>query len=379
MMHDLKLSKFMYETVAGGHSNQLSISSVCNGKCIFCSNKMNPFTIYHPGFRPLNDIKKGIALLNPNSSQEIRIGDSLPGRISEGEALLHPDIFKVLKLIREKAPNTIIQVNTNGTMLTKDFIKKLIPSQPMRISISYHSNNPKFWRKIFNLGHTEYQTAHDSFIHLAKNKFKIEGVMVPLPSLVGYSDIENSIKRLTAFTNHFYVYLPGYTSKTSSDLKKILDVDYRELSSFLIKMRKKYRIDIEVPSDLLKPISFSPYKLMLNSYYEKRQNVLWLISEGAYKQARKILKDFNPFLPNEHFAYMVKNNTYRGNIICAGLLMVSDFKTAAKKAKNELIKKGIKISLIILPKISFDRFGDDLKGVNYSELIDEFQVPIWLG
>lgn len=109
----MTLSKFMYETVAIGATNQLPISSVCNARCMFCSNEMNPFKIHRVGFRPLDDVKKGIALLDPNSLAEIRPGDSLPGRISEGEALLHPELMAILSLIREKTPNNVIQINTD--------------------------------------------------------------------------------------------------------------------------------------------------------------------------------------------------------------------------------------------------------------------------
>ncbi len=56
MSDALILSKYMYETVAGGFTNQLPVSSVCSAKCIFCSNHMNPFPIYREGFRALDDI-----------------------------------------------------------------------------------------------------------------------------------------------------------------------------------------------------------------------------------------------------------------------------------------------------------------------------------
>ena len=59
---------------------------------------MNPFPIARLGFRPLDDIKKGIALLDQNPAGEVRIGDSLPGRISEGEALLHLELGEKLKV-----------------------------------------------------------------------------------------------------------------------------------------------------------------------------------------------------------------------------------------------------------------------------------------
>ena len=369
----------MYETLAlgGKPTNQLPISSVCNAKCVFCSNKMNPFPILREGFRPLEDVKKGIALLDPQA-EEIRLGDSLPGRISEGEALLHPDILTILPLVRKKAPHSALQINTNGSMLTKEFIASLMPFKPMKLTISYHSDNPKHWCKIFSLGRNEYKVAYESFYYLSMNGFVIEAVMVPLPHLVGYADLENTIKVLKAWTNHLMIYLPGYSFKASEELKKLLDVDFRELSSFFIQMRKKYKIEIFVQPDLFRPLGFNPYALMLRTCKAKYQNVLWLLSEAAFKRARHILEAWNPFVPNDHFAFIASNRTYRGNIICSGLLMVSDYRKAIQRALAEFKNKNINIDLVLLPKNAFDRFGDDLTGENFSTLKDEFNIPIWV-
>ena len=377
-MNDFALSKYMYETIASGSANQLQVSSVCNARCIFCSNDMNPFKIFREGFRPLKDIRKGIALLNAYSG-EIRLGDSLPGRISEGEALLHPDIVTILKLIREKLPRNTIQISTNGVILTKEFIDRIAPYKPMKLTISYHSDNPKYWCKIFRLPKAQYTIARNSFLHLSKGGFLLEGALVPLPNLVGYKDIENTIKMFKCFSKHIIVYPPGYSVKASAALRKILNVDYRMLSRFLIKMRKKYKVNLLLKTDLLMPLSFSPYLLMQRSFNSSFQNVLWLFSEASYQKARKILKEFNPFVPNEHHAVMVKNYTYRGNIICSGLLMVQDYRRAIKKALGELRKKKVHIDLLVLPSNSFDRYGDDLKGENYSTLSDEFNIPVWHG
>lgn len=377
-MKDLTLSKFMYETVAAGYTNQLPISSVCNAKCIFCSNEMNPFPIYREGFRPLEDIKKGIALLNVAPNDEIRLGDSLPGRISEGEALLHPDILKVLKLIRNKFPNNVIQVTTNGILLTKDFIEKLIPYKPLKFTISYHSDNPKFWCKILELKEDKYKIVHDAFFELSKNGFIIEGAMVALPKVVGYADIENTLKAFCFFTKEVCVWAPGYSSQASADLKISLDADYRELSQFLIKMRKKYKMNLFLQTDILMPLNFFPYLVMQDSFRAKFKNVLWLFSEATYDKAKKIIEEWNDFLPNEHYAFMVENLTYQGNIICSGLLMVEDFRKQLIKALPEFKDKNIAIDLIILPLKSFDIYGDDLQGENYSQLSEELKIPIWL-
>lgn len=376
-MHNLTLSKYIYETIAAGPGSQLQISSVCNGRCLFCSNNMNPFTIHREGFRSLEDIKKGLVLLNPGPHGDIRIGDSLPGRISEGEALFHPHIFEVLKMIREKFPSNVIQVNTNGTALKKSFIEKLVPYKPLKFTISYHSDNPKFWCKIFNLKEDKYKIVRDAFLTLSQNGFIIQGAIVLLPHLVGYKDIEKTIKALCFYTRDIFAFASGYSFKAPKATKKLLQADYLELSRFITRMRKKYRVNLELLPDLLKPLEFSPYRVMHSSSLAKFKNVLWCFSEAAFNKAKKIVAEWNHFLPNEHYAFMVKNNTYRGNIICSGLLMVEDYRKTIKKALQQFKRKGINIDLIILPVNSFDKYGDDLRGENYSKLIKEFKVPIW--
>ena len=376
-MNDLKLSEFMYETIALGATatNQLPIASVCNVECIFCSNNMNPFPIHRIGFRPLEDVKKGIALLN-QQAEEIRLGDSLPGRISEGEALLHPDILTILPLIRKKAPHSIIQINTNGTVLTKELVEKLKAFKPMKFTISYHSDNPEYWQRIFNRGPKHYKIAYESFFHLSMNGFLIEGAMVPLPRLVGYADIQNTIKTLKAWTKRILIYAPGYSNKVLPELREILDVDLCELSAFVTEMRKKYRMNLDLQTDLSSPLNFTPAPLMHRTFLAKYRNVLWLLSEAAYEKAKRILEDWNPYFPNEHFAFMVKNNSYGGNIICSGLLMVSDFREAIRVAMSAL--GDTKIDLMLVPRTAFDCFGDDLAGQNFARLSEEFGIPVWL-
>ncbi len=337
---------------------------------------MNPFPIYREGFRPLEDIKKGFSLLD--TAGEIRLGDSLPGRISEGEALLHPAIFEVLKLIRARFPKNVLHVPTNAVVLTNDFIEKLKEYKPLKLTVSYHSDNPKNWCKIFQLGKDKYKIARAALFHLLKGEFFIEGALVPLPNLVGYDDIENTIKTLRIFTKKVIVYPPGYSRKASSRLKKILDTNYADLSRFLIKMRKKYELDLELETDLLMPLPFYPLPVMRETFYSGFKNVLWPFAEVAYEKAGGTLEELNSFVPNEHHSCRVRNTTYKGNIICSGLLMVSDYRKAIKDALRKLKKNGVKIDLIILPKAPFDRYGDDLKGENYSIIGEEFGIPTWI-
>ena len=198
-MSDTTLSTFMSETLALGPdgANQLPISSVCNARCIFCSNTMNPFPIHRLGFRPLDDVQQGIALLDPQAD-EIRLGDSLPGRISEGEALLHPDLLAILQMVRDRAPRSAIQISTNGSLLTQRLVEQLLPFRPMKFTISYHSDNAENWQRIFNRGAKHHAVARESFRLLREHGFHLDGALVPLPALVGYADIEQTIRALKA-------------------------------------------------------------------------------------------------------------------------------------------------------------------------------------
>jgi len=318
-------------------------------------------------------------MLSPAGNVEVRLGDSLPGRVSEGEALLHPDILTILKLVRKKFPSNVIQANTNGTMLTKEFIEKLEEFNPMKLTISYHSDNSENWQKIFNLGEEHYRIARSSFLQLRMKKFFVEATIVPLPALVGYDDLEKTFDALRCFTQHVLIYAPGYSKLASESLKGILNVDYKELSEFFVKMRKKYKVAINFFSDPVSPINFYPFQYMQDSFNKKFKSVLWLLSEAAYERNKGVIDNYGPYIPNNHYAVKVKNYTYGGNINAAGLLLLDDFDRSIEKELKRLKEKNIKVDLLVIPKVAFDRFGDDLTGKNYSVLEEKYGLPLWLG
>jgi len=365
------VSKYMYEQIAGGYDNQLPLSSICDAHCFFCSNEMNPFEILREKFRDIEDVKKGITLLNPNA-HAIAIGDALPGRISEGEALLHPKIFEILPLIRNYAPNSIIQVTTNATRLTEEFLIKLQPFRPIKFTISYQSNSEENWCKIFDSPARKFKIAQASFELIHKYGFMVEANMTPMPSMVGYEDIENTIKFLSSWPalSYLFIYAPGYSKFVPKEIKDALVYDTKEMSNFLTEMRKKYMIDINWRLDPERPLHFHPHKTMMDTYYQNFKNPLWLVSEAAHERASKIIEEFLPSVPNNHYVMNVKNRTYGGNIIAAGLLQVADFDKAIEIA----LKKKKDIDLLILPQIPFDKFGNDLTNINHETLYAKYEI-----
>ena len=371
----MNVSKYMYETMAapgsaGYMANQLPISSVCDAQCFFCSNEMNPFEILREKFRDMDDIKRGIAVLDPNAPV-INIGDSLPGRISEGEALVHPKIFEVLGLIRRKCSNSTIQVTTNATKFTEDFLRQLVPFLPMKFTISYQSHDETNWCKIFDSPERKFKVAEGSWPLLQKYGFQVEANMTPMPSMVGYGDIENTIKFLSNYTRYIYIFAPGYSQLVPLEIKNMLVYDKKEMSDFFIDMRRKYHVEIDWPLDPAKPLEFIPYRAMLDTYYQNFNHVLWLFSEAAHARGERVIEEYLPLVPNEHYAMEVKNRTYGGNIEAAGLLQVADFDKAIENA----LKQVPDIDLLLLPQAPFDRFGNDLTMGHHDTLFDKYEIP----
>ncbi len=65
----------------------------------------------------------------------------------------------------------------------------------------------------------------------------------------------------------------------------------------------------------------------------------------------------------------VKNRYFGGNIMCAGLLTISDIEA-------HMSDRPLKPEVLILPEIMFDSTGRDLLGRHFSELEEEFEIIV---
>ena len=185
-------SPFILEWFASDRPiNQLPISAVCNAHCLFCSNNLNPFTVVSGFFRDLEDIKLQICAMQANDDP-IRLSDSLPGRIAEGEAFLHPRFFEILDLVRRKFVYNTLCFTTNACMLEAAFLKKLAPYRPIEITVSLHSTQPKLWARIFGKKEKDAITALAALPLITEYGMELIGTIVPLPRLCGWNNLEQT-------------------------------------------------------------------------------------------------------------------------------------------------------------------------------------------
>lgn len=93
----------------------IEITTYCNMACPGCYRgcdvKLNRFV-----HKPFEEIKKEIKYL-------IKVRNCQTISISGGEPLLHPELFKIIELIKSQKLNSVLL--TNGKILTKDILLKL--------------------------------------------------------------------------------------------------------------------------------------------------------------------------------------------------------------------------------------------------------------
>lgn len=375
---------FFQEWLATGQApNQLSISATCNARCLFCSNDQNPFPIHRNVFRDVNDIRWQLSLLPSHYRDEIMLSESLPGRISEGEAFLHPQFFEILELIRRKFPTNKLCFTTNASLLDEAFVAKLAGFRPMEINVSMHSANPGNWAKIFQTPVRKAETAIRSLSLLKRAGIPFTGTIVPMPAVTGWPELESTFDFLVeAGASSVILWWAGYTDKTSLPLKRLLACSWQDFVRFGRRMQERHpEIKIYPMPDITAPRQLPIRRIMhltrkgnIKSGGGAFRNVMWLTSEKAHPEIAKAVKRATKEFPNRHLVVSVKNTTYGGNISVSGLLMVSDFADAARQA---LIRYP-ETDLLLIPRTPFDSFLRDLTGVPAFTLAEAIGRPIWV-
>jgi len=377
-------SIFLKEWLASNrYNNQLPISAVCNSHCLFCSNKLNPFQVATGFFRDMEDIKFQLSLM-PLHQNPVRMSDSLPGRIAEGEAFLHPRFFDILKLVRRKYPTNTLCFTTNGSMLDDAFLKELAKFRPIEITVSLHSTEPALWARIFGRSEKDAATAIRSVKLLAERRLDLLGTIVPLPKLCGWDDIARTYAYLAECgAKSMILYWPGWTVRTPPDVVRDMEWPVEESMDFAERMRTEHKIPLQNFPDLRAPLRL-PLKTILKNTLKGNlstmcgpfRNVLWLASEAAFGRLEKevLSQARDAAVPNNHRIAPVKNIGYGGNIICAGLLMVDDFIAAGKDA----LARWPDTDLILVPKIPFDNLYQDLMEGPAYKISDELKKTVWV-
>ncbi|UCG69577.1 MAG: radical SAM protein [Thermoplasmata archaeon] len=94
----------------------IEVTNACNLKCIMCHRQVMTRKV---GFMDFE-------LFKECAHQGIEMGVKMIVPFNYGEALLHPRLIDMVEYIKSRSRETIVKVNTNGMLLTKDYARNLI-------------------------------------------------------------------------------------------------------------------------------------------------------------------------------------------------------------------------------------------------------------
>jgi len=341
----VNLSAYMIEsffdagTVGVDHEDNpvfLQLSATCNGKCIFCAEKNNPWGQRVEKFRSLKEVEQVLFSLKPFSGS-FELSRTYPGRLSEGEPLIHPQFREAVSLIRAKFPNRIY-LDTNAALLTEDLMDFLNKIGRVSVRLSYPSFKKDYWLKVFQvLKQKHYETATAVIMNYDNwKRVEVIPTTVAMPAWYGYGELEETCATLKGLGyNVWLLFPPGYTKYTKPEVAELMQVDFYEFSAKVREFSSKYDIVIDRTLDIAAPI-----RVQVPSD--------WFIVTGelAYERIRQ----------QHERVVKVSNSYFGGNIGSAGLLTLNDIKQALG---------GVSEQTVAMPKVFLDKFGNDLEGNNF--------------
>lgn len=195
----------------------LPVTSVCDVRCVFCSNRQNPPGVRTYQLPPATVEETARTLELMDDPRRVVVGESVT-RIDEGEPFTHPRLLDLLALARERFPRAVLQVTTNGSPLTRDRVRALAALAPVEVVLSLNSAVEDNRRRL--MSDPRPQRALAAADHLAEEGVPFQGSIVAMPHLVGWDDPARAVFFLDERgAKLIRLFMPGFTRLAPSELR----------------------------------------------------------------------------------------------------------------------------------------------------------------
>ena len=181
-----------------------SLSTACNCHCRFCYEDGNPEGLFErqPRFVSIDEAV--------TRQRYFHDGKGL-FRESKGffEPLANPQFLTLLELIREREPQRVIDVTTNGALLSPEVVARLADLKPVYANVSLISADEATRRSV--MGDRRAGSAIRAIELLRASEIPFMGTLVPWPEQ-GLEDVEKTLEYLDANDARMIrVAMPGLT------------------------------------------------------------------------------------------------------------------------------------------------------------------------
>jgi len=192
----------------------IPITSACNYRCKFCEvsgvsdmlKKCN--RKYQKNSMSLESIKKFEPMIK--TANVVNLG----GRTGPGEPLLAKNFDDAVREIRNINPNVVIDLTTNGSLLTKEKSEFLVTMSPIAVTFSIHAATPESYSDIMATSEKAFHKVIENIVNFCQ---AAQGKNVQVSFNFGfgkknYQDIEAIISFAKQLGIHFVTVFPYYKS-----------------------------------------------------------------------------------------------------------------------------------------------------------------------
>jgi uncharacterized Fe-S cluster-containing radical SAM superfamily protein len=238
-----------------------SLATRCNANCIFCYVKGNPpemrfDSVERSPVEEFEEVKTRMKYFSPELKTQL-----FSSSYEVYEVLLHPGIFEMLELLRQKTFTPFI-ITTNGMVLKADFVKRLSDFKPILLSISLNSADIERRKRIMKDKHPEVAINALPLLKAEEIPFIVSIVAWPenndISSLL--KDIYNTVLYADSYDPYYIlIYLPGYSKIFSQT--KLFDTEdvWSKITHTVRSLREK----------ISTPVFVMPTLYEENLYYEQ--------------------------------------------------------------------------------------------------------------
>ena len=230
----------------------IPITSACNYRCKFCEVSgvsdmlKNCNRKYQKNSMSLESIQKFEPMIK--TAGVVNLG----GRTGPGEPLLAKNFEDSVREIRRINRNVVIDLTTNGSLLTKEKSEFLVSLAPIAITFSIHAATPESYSDIMATSEKAFHRVVENIVNFCR---AAQGKQVQISFNFGfgkknYQDIEGIISFARKLGIHFVTVFPYYKSPNKF-MEDVSLYDNIELANETL--RKAYHLAAQIGQRLNPP------------------------------------------------------------------------------------------------------------------------------